>query len=103
MPCLKWCFVDCHNRLQSGGWARQTTGREQQIAQALNCINTRLKAGAVREMHRHKPDEWGFVIKGAVRITAVAEHGHAFQDDVSEEIFGTFRAESRIQSSGLRA
>ena len=57
---LKWSFADCHNRLQPGGWARQTTGRELQIAQALNCVNMRLKAGAVREMHWHKPDEWGF-------------------------------------------
>jgi oxalate decarboxylase len=44
----------------------------------------RLKAGAVREMHWHKPDEWGFVIKGRMRITAVDEDGHAFQDDLDE-------------------
>src|SRR5271166_6883190 len=70
LPSLKWSFADCHNRLQPGGWARQTTGRELQIAQALNCVNMRLKAGAVREMHWHKPDEWGFVIKGRMRVTA---------------------------------
>jgi oxalate decarboxylase len=44
----------------------------------------RLKAGAVRELHWHKPDEWVFVIKGRVRITAVDENGRAFQDDVNE-------------------
>jgi len=44
----------------------------------------RLKAGAVREMHWHVPDEWVFVIKGRVRITAVDENGCAFQDDVNE-------------------
>src|SRR5271166_1106365 len=84
LPSLKWSFADCHNRLQPGAWARQTTGRELQIAQALNCVNMRLKAGAVREMHWHKPDEWGFVIKGQMRITAVDEDGHAFQDDLDE-------------------
>ena len=84
LPNLKWSFADCHNRLQPGGWARQTTGRELQIAQALNCVNMRLKAGAVRELHWHKPDEWGFVIKGRVRITAIDQDGHAFQDDVGE-------------------
>ena len=44
----------------------------------------RLKAGAVREMHWHVPDEWGFVLKGRMRITAVDQDGHAFQDDISE-------------------
>jgi oxalate decarboxylase len=63
--------------LQPGGWARQTTGRELQIAQALNWVNMRLKAGAVREMHWHKPDEWGFVIKGRMRVTAVDQEGTA--------------------------
>jgi oxalate decarboxylase len=84
LPSLKWSFTDSHNRLEEGGWARQTTGRELPIAQALNCVNMRLKAGVIRELHWHKPDEWGYVIKGRVRITAVDENGHAFQDDVDE-------------------
>ena len=84
MPNLRFSFADVHNRLQPGGWARQVTGRELPIAQALNCVNMRLKAGAVREMHWHEPDEWGFVLKGRMRITAVDEDGHAFQDDVGE-------------------
>lgn len=84
LPNLKFTFADCHNRLQPGGWSRQTTGRELQIAQALNCVNMRLKAGAIRELHWHRPDEWGFVIKGHVRITAVDQTGHSFVDDVAE-------------------
>ena len=84
MPNLRFSFADVHNRLQPGGWARQVTGRELHIAQALNCVNMRLKAGAVREMHWHVPDEWGFVLKGRMRITAVDGEGHAFQDDISE-------------------
>src|SRR5580658_9124473 len=84
LPSLKWSFADSHNRLEEGGWARQTTGRELPVALALNCVNMRLKAGAVREMHWHKPDEWGYVIKGRIRITSVDENGRAFQDDVNE-------------------
>jgi oxalate decarboxylase len=84
LPNLKYTFADCHNRLQPGGWARQVTGREMQIAQALNCVNMRLKAGAVRELHWHKPDEWGFVIRGRVRVTAVDQLGRTFVDDVAE-------------------
>jgi oxalate decarboxylase len=44
----------------------------------------RLKAGAVRELHWHKPAEWAFMLKGRARITAIDEDGHAFQDDVGE-------------------
>jgi oxalate decarboxylase len=84
LPSLKWSFADSHNRLSPGGWARQTTGRELQIAQALNCVNMRLTAGGVREMHWHKPDEWGYVIKGRMRVTAVDQNGCAFQDDLGE-------------------
>jgi hypothetical protein len=33
-----------------------------QIAKALNCVNMRLKAGAIREMHWHfRPPVKGFV------------------------------------------
>jgi oxalate decarboxylase len=69
LPSLKWSFADSHNRLQPGGWARQTTGRELPIAQTLNIVNMRLKAGAIRELHWHIPDEWGFVTKGRVAFT----------------------------------
>jgi oxalate decarboxylase len=44
----------------------------------------RLTAGGVREMHWHKPDEWGYVIKGRMRVTAVDQNGCAFQDDLGE-------------------
>jgi oxalate decarboxylase len=90
LPNLKWSFTNCRNRLQPGGWARQTTGRELQIAQTLNCVNMRLKAGAVREMHWHKPDEWGFVIKGSMRITGVDQEGRSFVDDIGENDIWNF-------------
>jgi oxalate decarboxylase len=44
----------------------------------------RLRAGPIRELHWHKPDEWGFVIKGRVRVIAVDESGRTFADDVGE-------------------
>jgi hypothetical protein len=53
LPSLKWSFADSHNRLQPGGWARQTTVRELPIATELAGVNMRLKAGAIREMHWH--------------------------------------------------
>ena len=45
LPSLKWSFADSHNRLEPGGWAGQTAGRELAIAKALNCVNMRLKTG----------------------------------------------------------
>jgi len=85
LPSLKFSFADVHNHpMQPGGWARQVTGRKPQIAQELICGNMRLEAGAVREMHWHEPDEWGFVINGHMRVTAVDQDGHAFQDDIEE-------------------
>jgi oxalate decarboxylase len=84
MPNLRWSFADCHNRLQPGGWARQTTHREMPVATDIAIVNMRLKAGAVREMHWHKEAEWGFVLKGRMRVTAVDDQGRAFQDDITE-------------------
>src|ERR1700677_3057180 len=51
LPNLKWTFADSHNKLEEGGWARQTTVREIPIATELACVNMRLEAGVIREMH----------------------------------------------------
>jgi oxalate decarboxylase len=84
MANLRWTFADCHNRLEPGGWARQATHREMPIATDIACVNMRLKAGAIRELHWHKETEWGFVLKGKMRITCVDDQGRTFQDDVTE-------------------
>jgi len=42
----------------------------------------RLKAGGVRELHWHVEAEWGYVLYGRCRITAVDEEGRNFIDDV---------------------
>ncbi len=84
LPSLKWSFADSHNRLQPGGWARQTTVRELPIATELAGVNMRLKAGAIREMHWHKEAEWAFMLKGRARITSVDQNLCTFQDDVGE-------------------
>jgi mannose-6-phosphate isomerase-like protein (cupin superfamily) len=73
MPNLSFSIADCHNRLQPGGWARQVAGRELQTAQALNCVNMRLKAGAVREMRWHaNPDELQYHVEGQSRMRVYA-------------------------------
>jgi oxalate decarboxylase len=92
LPNLKFSFADTHNRLQPGGWARQVTHREMPVATDLAIVNMRLKAGAIREMHWHKETEWGFIVKGSMRVTAVDEQGRAFQDDIAEGNLWNFPA-----------
>ncbi len=82
MPNLKWSFADSHMRLETGGWARQTTIRELPVSKAMAGVNMRLKAGAVREMHWHKEAEWAYMIAGRARITAIDQDGRTFADDV---------------------
>ncbi len=82
IPNLKYSFGAAHNRLLSGGWAREVTVRELPVATELAGVNMRLKPGGVREMHWHKEAEWAYMIAGRARITAVDAEGRDFMDDV---------------------
>jgi oxalate decarboxylase len=84
IPNLKFSFATARNRLITGGWAREVTVRELPVATELAGVNMRLKPGGIREMHWHKEAEWGFVLAGRCRITAVDEQGRSFVDDVGE-------------------
>lgn len=84
MPSLRWSFADSHNRVSDGGWARQTTVRELPSATTMAGVDMRLEAGAVREMHWHKENEWAYMLKGSARVTAVDQNLRTYQDDVSE-------------------
>ncbi|GJJ10026.1 hypothetical protein Clacol_004252 [Clathrus columnatus] len=88
----KWPFSLSHNRLQTGGWARQENGRS-----AMAGVNMRLEAGAIRELHWHATAEWGYVIKpppraplvtnlfnkGTTRITAVTPAGQNYEANIN--------------------
>src|SRR4051812_33525275 len=82
IPNLKFSFAAARNRLLSGGWAREVTVRELPIATTLAGVNMRLNPGGVRELHWHKEAEWGFMLYGSARLTAVDEHGRSFVGDV---------------------
>ena len=84
LPSLKWSFEDSHMRVGVGGWARQTTSRELPISTEIAGVNMRLDAGAIREMHWHKENEWSYMLKGQARITVVDQLGRTFQEDVEE-------------------
>jgi oxalate decarboxylase len=83
VPNLKWPFALSHNRVLSGGWARETTTRELPISTEISGVNMRLKPGGIRELHWHKEAEWAYVIAGSCRISILDELGRLFLDDVS--------------------
>ncbi|RDX50494.1 oxalate decarboxylase [Lentinus brumalis] len=78
VPNAKWPFALSHNRLQTGGWARQQNVDVMPIAKSMAGVNMRLKAGAIRELHWHKTAEWAYVIKGGVHVTAINSDGQNF-------------------------
>jgi oxalate decarboxylase len=92
VPNLKFSFGAAHNRLLTGGWAREVTVRELPVATELAGVNMRLKPGGIREMHWHKEAEWAYMLAGSARITAVDAEGRNFIDDVGEGDIWNFPA-----------
>jgi oxalate decarboxylase len=84
VPNLKYSFAAAHNRVLSGGWAREVTVRELPVSETLAGVNMRLKPGGIREMHWHQEAEWAYMLAGRARITAVDQEGRNFIDDVGE-------------------
>ncbi|KAK7691047.1 hypothetical protein QCA50_006150 [Cerrena zonata] len=74
----KWPMSLSHNRLQTGGWARQQNVGVMPIATAMAGVNMRLEAGAIRELHWHKTAEWAYIINGTVQVTAINTDGQNF-------------------------
>ncbi|KAH9945408.1 oxalate decarboxylase [Epithele typhae] len=75
----KWPFSLSHNRLQTGGWARQQNQDVMPIAGSMAGVNMRLDAGAIRELHWHSTAEWAY---GTVQVTAVTDKGQNFLGNV---------------------
>uniref|UniRef100_A0A8H8CEJ2 Cupin type-1 domain-containing protein n=1 Tax=Psilocybe cubensis TaxID=181762 RepID=A0A8H8CEJ2_PSICU len=74
----KWPFSLSHNRLQTGGWARQENIGVMPLATEMASVNMRLEAGAIRELHWHKTAEWAYVLKGNTQVTSVDQNGKNF-------------------------
>lgn len=80
IPNLKFSFSDTSMILKTGGWSREITSRELPVDTTLAIVNMNLSPG-VREMHTHLQSEWGFVLEGGARVTAVDEAGRNFIAD----------------------
>jgi oxalate decarboxylase len=82
---LFWAsFNNAPRRIQDGGWARQVTQSDFQIAEEISGVNMRLIRGGIRELHWHQAAEWAYVTKGAVRVTTIDTAGRANVEDVGE-------------------
>jgi oxalate decarboxylase len=101
LPNLKFSFAAAHNRVQSGGWAREVTVRELPIATELAGVNMRLTPGGIREMHWHKEAEWAYMLAGSARITAMDPQGRNFVDDVGVGDLWNFPAGTPHSIQGL--
>ena len=84
MPMFWASFNNAPRRIQDGGWARQVTQADFQIAEQISGVNMRLIRGGIRELHWHQAAEWAYVTKGAVRVTTIDTQGHANVEDVGE-------------------
>jgi oxalate decarboxylase len=84
MPMFWASFNNAPRRIQNGGWARQVTQADFQIAEEISGVNMRLIRGGIRELHWHQAAEWAYVTKGAVRVTTIDTQGRANVEDVGE-------------------
>lgn len=84
MPMFWASFNNAPRRIQNGGWARQVTQADFQIAEEISGVDMRLTRGGVRELHWHQAAEWAYVSKGAVRVTTIDTEGRANVEDVGE-------------------
>jgi oxalate decarboxylase len=84
MPMFWASFNNAPRRIQDGGWARQVTQADFQIAEEISGVDMRLARGAIRELHWHQAAEWGYVTKGAVRVTTIDTAGRSNVEDVGE-------------------
>lgn len=74
----KWPMSLSHNRLQTGGWARQQNAAVMPLATGMAGVNMRLEVGAVRELHWHKTAEWSYILDGYTQVTSVNADGQNF-------------------------
>lgn len=98
VPNLKFSYAAAHNRVLSGGWAREITTRELPVATEVAGVNMRLKPGGIRELHWHKEAEWSYMIAGGARVSVLDEEGRLFIDDVGVGDLWYFPAGCRTRS-----
>ncbi len=83
MPLFWASFNNAPRRIQEGGWARQVTQADFEIAEEISGVNMRLDAGGIRELHWHQAAEWAFMSYGSCRVTVLDTSGRPTVTDVT--------------------
>ncbi|KAL0952681.1 hypothetical protein HGRIS_006923 [Hohenbuehelia grisea] len=82
VPNLKWSFSLSHTRLLKGGWVREQAITDLPPSVDFAAAELRLAPNAYRELHWHRVAEWGYILNGTGRISAIDETGRSFISDV---------------------
>ncbi|GJE89104.1 bicupin oxalate decarboxylase/oxidase [Phanerochaete sordida] len=79
---LKWSMSLSHTRLLKGGWVREQTVTDLPPSKDFAAAEIAMAPFAYRELHWHKVAEWGYVLGGNGRLTAIDEDGKSFISDI---------------------
>ncbi|KAI8996279.1 Bicupin oxalate decarboxylase/oxidase [Trametes punicea] len=89
IPNLKWSMSLSHTRLLKGGWVREQTITDLPPSKDLAAAELRLSPNAYRELHWHRVAEWGYILNGTGRITAIDDSGRSYTSDIKGPLNGT--------------
>ncbi|OSD00702.1 Bicupin oxalate decarboxylase/oxidase [Trametes coccinea BRFM310] len=89
VPNLKWSMSLSHTRLLKGGWVREQTITDLPTSKDLAAAELRLSANAYRELHWHRVAEWGYILNGTGRITAIDDTGRSYTSDIKGPLNGS--------------
>lgn len=89
VPNLKWSMSLSHTRLLKGGWVREQTITDLPPSKDIAGAELALAPFAYRELHWHRVAEWGYVLGGTGRITAIDENGRNVISDIKGPMNGT--------------
>lgn len=98
LPQLWASFNNAPRRIQDGGWARQVTQADFQVAQEISGVNMRLDPGGIRELHWHQAAEWAFMSYGNCRITVLDLRVGLPLPTLRKATFGIFQRAIRTRS-----
>ncbi|KAK0536992.1 hypothetical protein OC834_000987 [Tilletia horrida] len=81
VPQTKWPFALSHNRLESGGWARQQNVNNLPVATEIAGVNMRLEEGAFRDFPSALPHSIQALSKGGAEFLLVFADGSFDEND----------------------
>ncbi|KAF9456907.1 RmlC-like cupin domain-containing protein [Collybia nuda] len=82
VPNLKWSFSLSHTRLLKGGWVREQVITDLPPSVDIAAAELSLGPNAYRELHWHRVAEWGYILNGTGRVSAIDENGRSYISDV---------------------